>query len=158
MPPSPEKFYQERANLVKNLEQIPIHLFNTTHPDVEWKLFCTLKDVNKRLEDLIKQAHDTMDNTNKLIAERCTDYIVMVGTQLLEEPVDRQLVFPELLFMIRMQIGRLRLKGFDDPMADAIDRQAEGLDEKYQVRTPQAIFQNAWMYLNLYYHSTSARM
>lgn len=90
-----------------------------------------------------------MDNTNKLIAERCTDCIVMVGTQFLEEPVDRELVFPELLFMIKIQIGRLRLKVYDDPMANAFDQHAEEMDGTYRVRNPQANFQNAWMYLNL---------
>lgn len=99
-----------------------------------------MKDIKKRIEDLIKQEADIMDNTNKLIAERCTDYIVMVGTQLQDEPVDRGHVFPELLFMIKIQIERLRLKGYDDPMADAYDRQAEDMDGTYQVRTPQAIF------------------
>lgn len=158
MPSNPEKFFQEKEDLVEILRTLPFHLFNTIHDNVEWKLFNKLKNIKKRIEDLIKQEADTMDNTNKLIAERCTDYIAMVGTQLLDEPVDRELVFPELLFMIKIQIGRLRLKGLADPMADAYDRRAEKMDDTYQVRTPQAIFQNAWMYMNLYYHSTSVRM
>lgn len=81
-----------------------------------------------------------MNNTNELIATICTDYIVMVRTQLLEEPVDRELVFPELLFKIKIQVGRLRLKGYDDPMADSYDQHAEEMDGTYQVWTPQAIF------------------
>ena len=134
MPSDPEKFLQEKEDLVLILRTLPLHLFNTTNDDVEWKLFNKLKDIKKRIEKFIKQEADTTDNTNKLIAERCTDYIVMVGTQLLDEPVDRELVFPELLSMIKIQIGRLRLKGYDDPMADAYDQHAEGMDAEAERR------------------------
>ncbi|KAJ5909889.1 hypothetical protein N7504_004532 [Penicillium tannophilum] len=57
----------------------------------------------------------------------------MVRTQLLEEPVDRELVFPELLFKIKIQVGRLRLKGYDDPMADSYDQHAEEMDVRLDV-------------------------
>ncbi|KAJ5538317.1 hypothetical protein N7494_007796 [Penicillium frequentans] len=129
MPSDPEKFFQEKEDLVLILRTLPLHLFNTTNDDVEWKLFNKLKDIKKRIKNLINPEADTMDNTNKLMAERSTDYIVIVGTQLLDEPVDRELVFPELLSMIKIQIGRLRLKGYDDPMADTYDQHAKAMDE-----------------------------
>lgn len=158
MPSNPEKFFQKKEDLVKILRTLPSHLVNTTHDDVERKHLNKLEDIKKRIIDLIEYEADTMNDSNKLIGERCTDYIVMVGTQLLDEQVDRDLVFSELLFMFKLRIGRLRLKGYDDPMADASDQHAEEMDGTYKIRTPQAIFQNAWMCLNLYYHSTSVRM
>ncbi|KAJ5623130.1 hypothetical protein N7490_011735 [Penicillium lividum] len=157
MPSNPDKFYEERELLFRKLNMLVVYTNDITKKDLEWSMFVNLKEVKNRIEALIEQEADTMDETNKLIAERCTDYIVMVGTQLIREPVDRDYVFPELIHMIKMQVGRLRLGGWDDPLADSRDRQAEELDVKYKVRTPAAIFTAGWMYLNLYYHSTTAR-
>ncbi|KAJ5918218.1 hypothetical protein N7454_010593 [Penicillium verhagenii] len=156
MPSNPTEFYQERDNLVKNMKVLIPLINEHTIPDLEYRFFSSIKSIKRRLKSLISQEDDNMDNINKLIAERCTDYIDVVATQLLSEPVDRVTVFPELLLMIKMQIGRLRLKGAGaDPGADELDRLAERLDDKYQVRTPAAVFASAWMYLNLYYSSTS---
>ncbi|KAJ5930412.1 hypothetical protein N7466_005905 [Penicillium verhagenii] len=157
MSSNPTEFYQERDSLVKNMNEIIPCLNDHTIPDLEYRFFSSLKSIKRRLKSLIRQEDDNMDNINKLIAERCTDYMDVVATQLLSEPVDRVTVFPELLLMIKMQIGRLRLKGAGaDPGADEFDRLAERLDDKYQVRTPAVIFAGAWMYLNLYCSSTSA--
>lgn len=161
MPPrsNPEKFYEERECLYRKLNMLVTYIGSngTTKEDLDSRLFATLKDVKKSIEALVKQEAANMDNINKLIAECCIDYIVMVSTQLLDEPVDREYVFPELIHMIKMQVGRLRLKGADDHLADERDLLADGLDVRYKVRTPAAIFTGAWMYLNLYYHGSSVR-
>ncbi|KAJ5613770.1 hypothetical protein N7528_007424 [Penicillium herquei] len=137
----PQTFYRQRAEIISALDTIRAimirfrDLLSTQNPLQDPNFGKLIDNIHIQIATLLPCQH----NPNHKRFERCA-YKRAITTLVwfpemkigLRDAVLRDWVMPELLVMIAMQIGRVRLRGMVDKEADEMDRQASELDVKYQ--------------------------
>ncbi|KAJ5116192.1 hypothetical protein N7456_000540 [Penicillium angulare] len=136
-----QSFYEKRSDIVKAIDTIVAALDNTQHLPTEF-INTQAPYLDKLLDNISSQIDLWMPKgkgQNNLRYERCarprataTAIWIPDAKNGFRDPYLLQHVIPDLLVMIRTQIGRVRLRGVSDEFADALDLQAWDFDIKYQ--------------------------